>query len=307
MNRKPRFLILRGGAIGDFILTLPAIQAVREQWPDAEIELIGYPHIAALAVEAGLVDRVDSLDRAGMAKFFTPTPTFTEEQGRYIQSFDVVISYLHDPGLFVQDNLRAAGAKQVIYGSPIVEAGHATDHLVKPLETMAIYAAGTHPKLSLRAETAQAGLRWLADRGIEKSAVAIHPGSGSPKKNWPVERFIALARVLSGRGHSPFFIIGEADDAAGRAILDQAPGVPVLSGATLTEMAAVLAHCVQYVGNDSGITHIAAALGIPVIALFGASDADRWGPRGPNARLIRAPDGNPGTTTLEHVLEALSI
>ena len=71
MNKQIRFLILRGGAIGDFILTLPAIAAVRERWPDAYIELIGYPHIANLALAAGLVDHVDSLDRAEMARFFS--------------------------------------------------------------------------------------------------------------------------------------------------------------------------------------------------------------------------------------------
>lgn len=305
MNRRARFLVLRGGAIGDFILTLPAIHALRERWPDAVIELVGYPHIANLALEAGLVDRVESLDRAGMAKFFTPTPTFTEEQGDYIRSFDVVISYLHDPGGFVQDNLRAAGAKQVIYGSPIVEAGHATDHLLKPLEVLAIYAAGAFPRLVLRPESAEAGLRWLADRGIESEALAIHPGSGSPKKNWPVDRFVDLAHALAARGRSPFFIIGEADDAAGRAILDRAPGVPVLSGASLSEVAAVLSHCVRYVGNDSGITHLAAALGIQVVAIFGNSDADRWGPRGPNVWLLRAQGGDLAAVSLDQVLEAL--
>ena len=138
--KQSRFLILRGGAIGDFILTLPAIRALRRQWPEAYIEIVGYPHIANLAIAGGLADHVESLDRAEMAKFFALRPSFTEAQARHVQSFDVVITYLHDPDGSVRENLLSAGAKQVIYGSPIVERGHAVEHLMKPLETLAIYA-----------------------------------------------------------------------------------------------------------------------------------------------------------------------
>lgn len=305
MNRRVRFLVLRGGAIGDFILTLPALAALRERWPDAYIEIFGYPHIADLAIAAGLADRVESLDRAGMAKFFTPTPTFTDEQAAHIRSFDVVISYLRDPGGVVRDNLRAAGARQVVCGSPMVESGHASDHLVKPLETLALYVAGTNARLALRPEHTEPGRRWLADRGIEGRVAAIHPGSGSPKKNWPADRFVELAEKLTSSGWSPFFVIGEADREVEQVLLARAPGIPMLAGATLTEVASVLAHCAVYVGNDSGVTHIATALGIPVVAIFGPSDADRWGPRGPNVTLLRAPGGDLAAISVERVLQSL--
>lgn len=297
--------MLRGGAIGDFILTLPALAALRARWPDAYIEIFGYPHVADLAVAAGLADRVESLDRAGMAKFFTPTPTFTDEQSAHIRSFDIVISYLRDPDDHVRDNLRAAGARQVICGSPMVDSGHASDHLLKPLETLAIYEAGAPARLTLRPERAEPGRRWLADRGLEGRVAAIHPGSGSPKKNWPAERFVELARRLAGTGRPPFFIVGEADRDVEKELLARAPEIPTLAGATLVEVASVLAHCASYVGNDSGVTHVAAALGIPVVALFGPSDADRWGPRGPNVTLLRAPGGDLAALALERVLEAL--
>ena len=68
----PRFLVLRGGAIGDFIVTLPVLQALRDRWPDAYVEIWGYPHVARLALAAGLAQRVVSLDRAEMARFYVP-------------------------------------------------------------------------------------------------------------------------------------------------------------------------------------------------------------------------------------------
>lgn len=304
--KRPRFLVLRGGAIGDFVLTLPALHALRECWPEAHIELLGYPHVANLALACGLADHVDSLDRAGMARFFSLVPSFSDQQVEYIKSFDLIVSFLHDPGGVVQENLRAAGARQVIYGSPIVEQGHAVDHLVKPLETLALYVSGGIPRLEIAGPIRKQGFAWLAARGLEKTAVAIHPGSGSPRKNWPADRFAELARKLAASGNaSPFFTWGEADVKTAAALQKTAGDIPFLSDCTLVELAAVLANCRAYVGNDSGITHIAAALGLPVVALFGPSDPDRWGPRGPNVKILRAPSHRMKDIELPEVLSVL--
>jgi heptosyltransferase III len=300
---KPaRFLILRGGAIGDFILTLPALQALRERWPDAYIELVGYPHIANLALAAGLVDHVESLDRADAARLFTWRPTFSEEQAAHLRSFDLVISYLHDPDGVVKANLKAAGVKQVIYGAPLVDQGHAIDHLMKPLETLAIYGEQPLPRLSLKAER---GREWLAAHGLSGDVVAIHPGSGSPKKNWPAGKFLELAGRLREAGQMYFMIFGEADAAVADLIRNQMPGVIELSGCTLVELATVLSACRAFVGNDSGVTHIAAALGLRTIVMFGPSDADRWGPRGSHVSIIKAPEGNLELISANDVLNML--
>lgn len=288
-SKPARFLILRGGAIGDFILTLPAIQALRDRWPGAYIELVGYPHIANLALVAGLVDHVESLDRADAARLFTWRTTFSEEQAEHLRSFDLIISYLHDPDGVVKANLKAAGVKQVIYGSPLVKEGHAIDHLMKPLETLAIYAEEPLPRLTLKSER---GKEWLAAHGLSGGVVAIHPGSGSPKKNWPAGNFLKLAEQLREFGQPHLMIFGEADAAVADVIRKEMPGVIELSGCTLVELASVLSACRAFVGNDSGVTHIAAALGLRTIVMFGPSDADRWGPRGSHVNVIKAPEGN---------------
>ena len=300
--KQARFLILRGGAIGDFILTLPAIQALRDRWPDAYIELIGYPHIANLALASGMVDRVDSLDRADAARLFTWRPTFSEEQAARLRSFDLVISYLHDPDGVVMANLKAAGVKQVIYGSPLVGSGHAIDHLMKPLETLAIYGEQPAPRLVLDAGR---GGEWLAAHGLGGDVVAIHPGSGSPKKNWPPENFVKLAERLNESGQKYFMIFGEADAATAGLIRRRMPGVVELSGSTLVEVASVLSACRAFIGNDSGVAHIAAALGLRTIVMFGPSDADRWGPRGSHVRLIKAPGGRLDLISMTDVLNML--
>jgi ADP-heptose:LPS heptosyltransferase len=296
---KPRMLVLRGGAIGDFIVTLPALAALRERWPGAYIELAGYPHIAALALEAGLADHVVSLERAEMARFFSLSPGIPPEQAAHVRSFDLIISYLYDPDGTVRRNMLGVGARQVICSSPIVEGTHAVDHLMKPLEQLAIYASGGEsPQLVLGQGHRERGRMRI--RAAGERVVAIHPGSGSPGKNWPLDGFAALAgRLTDETPVSPIFILGEADSEIETALTARGSEVPVLSGCTLVELAESLSACEGYVGNDSGVTHIAASLGIPVVALYGPTDPDVWGPRGPNVRILQAE--GPTTQSLERI------
>lgn len=283
----PRILVLRGGAIGDFVCTLPALAALRARWPGAYIELLGYPHVAALAAEAGLVDRVRSLDQADVAQLFSFAPRIGQEQAAALRAFDLVLSYLYDPYGTLRENLRDAGVRQVLYGDPRVRAEHAADHLMKPLEELAIYPAGeSEPRLELGPEAAREGRRRLPVPG--QDAVLLHPGSGSAAKNWPLARFLALAdQIAAERLGAPVFLVGEADDAIA-AELARRPDRPVLAGLPLAQVARVLSACRAYVGNDSGITHLAAALGRPTVALFGPSDAAAWGPRGRHVRIFRS-------------------
>lgn len=287
-----RFLILRGGAIGDFLVTLPVLETLRRRWPRSHIELLGYPHVAELARLAGLADVVRSLDEAGVARLFSLRPEFTPEQLRYFRAFDLILSFLHDPGETVRENLLAAGARQVICGSPLVTDGHAVDHLLQPLAEMALYVSGLTPRLPWSAERRRAGAMWLAGQGLTAPVLAVHPGSGSPRKNWPAARFAEILRaVREERIFQPLLIIGEADAGAASELVRAADGVPVLAGRPLPEVSDVLSACAAYLGNDSGISHLAAALGLPIVALFGPSDVEHWAPRGPGVRVLRAPGG----------------
>lgn len=283
---KPRILILRGGAIGDFIFTFPAFQALRKRWPESYIEITGYPHIAQLAQAGGLADAVTSLDKAEVARYFAFKPSIPHEQAEYIKSFDLIISYLFDPGGSVKENLLRIGAKQVIYGSPLIKSGHAVDSLMKPLEDLAIYPEGPEtPRLNLKESHIKAG--WETAARLGEKVVAIHPGSGSPKKNWPLEKFILLSKTISElTTFTPVFITGEADGAISKELAGMKTPAQVISGHSLVDLAGILSACKGYAGNDSGITHLAAALGIPVVAIFGPTDPAMWAPRGTNARII---------------------
>jgi heptosyltransferase III len=282
---KPRILILRGGSIGDFVFTLPAFTAVRKQWPKAYIELVGYPHIAQLAVAGGLADSVFSLESANVARYFAMGAVLDEKQTEYIRSFDLIISYLYDPIGTLKENLLNAGARQVIYGDPRVLMSHAIDVLMKPLEELAIYPeGGEFSQLAITDHHRKSGKSKVERVG--ERVVALHPGSGSPKKNWPLSRFVELGEKLRKKGIIPVFTLGEADREIAVELERQKTGITVLPTGSLLELAEFLFACSGYVGNDSGITHLAAALGIPVVAIFGPTEPDIWAPRSPNAKVI---------------------
>lgn len=285
-----KILILRGGAVGDFVLTLPALTAVRREWPEAHIELAANTAVGPLALAGGLVDQISSLDNADFARLFAAEAQLPTDLTARLQSFDLILSYLNDPDGALKRNLLNAGARRLVCGSPLVTTGHAIDALLRPLEELAIRAdpqecAGLH----LAGQRVEQGRKRMAEFG--ESVVAIHPGSGSPKKNWPIDHFIELAeRLMTQTGFAPVLTLGEADEAIARELAADVTGIPVLPPCSLVELAQCLSACVGYVGNDSGITHLAAALRIPVVALFGPTDPGVWAPRGPNVKVIHAPE-----------------
>src|SRR5438874_9757274 len=111
-----RILVIRGGAIGDFILTLPALKALRDAFPNAHIEILGYEHIAALAENRFYAQRVRSIESAALARFFAKAAELPPGLAKYFAGFDLIISYLYDPDSIFETNLRRSGAKKIIRG-----------------------------------------------------------------------------------------------------------------------------------------------------------------------------------------------
>ena len=119
------------------------------------------------------------------------------------------------------------------------------------------------------------------------SFVAIHPSSGSPKKNWPSKRFAEMARSVLAAGHEVLWIQGEADHDVVSSLVRAVPG-PVATELPLHDLATLLASSAVFVGNDSGVSHLAAAAGAPTLVLFGCTDPRQWAPRGPAVRVVEA-------------------
>src|ERR1041385_5573534 len=196
---RGKILVIRGGAIGDFILTLPAISALRNQFPETHLEVLGYPHIAQLALAGGLVDRVQSIEARALAGLFARNGALDEDLSDYFSEFDMIVSYLFDPDLIFETNVKLCTSAQFIVGPHRpneAEKVHAAKVYLRPLERLAIFDADPLPRLAIRHQPTTV------------RQIALHPGSGSEKKNWPEEKWAGLLQHLVNATDSNLLLIG---------------------------------------------------------------------------------------------------
>jgi hypothetical protein len=250
-----RRLVIRPGAIGDFILSLPSIQSLRtgylEVWvPSPVVPLVRFADRVRSIASTGL-------DLAGVAD---PPARLLDE----LRGFDSIVSWYGANRPEFRDLFHSLNLPCAFYPAlpPEASAVHATDFYLDQVRDLCEAAGDAIPRIHCEVE--------------REDFAVIHPFSGSARKNWPLEKFRQLAHGLERNMHVHW--------CAG-------PDDPPLPGAVriddLYELARWLARARLYIGNDSGITHLAAAAGTPVLALFGPTDPARWAPRGPNVRVLR--------------------
>jgi heptosyltransferase III len=311
---KPRILVIRGGAIGDFVLTLPAIRMLRQTLPHCHLEILGYRNIAELALHGGpepgttYADAVRSIEYGPLAAFFARRGNLAPDLCEYFASFQQVVSWLFDPDGIFAANLERAGVRNFLgVYEKITDQDHASVQLARGLERMAIFLDDTTARLIPDAASRESADAWLAGHHAESAArplLALHAGSGSGKKNWPVENWRRVAEHFAASGNRLLLIGGEADHSAleslTRSLSAHAP--IVARSLSLSTLAAVLARSTRYFGHDTGISHVAAAVGTPSTLLFGPTDPAVWAPPGGHVRVIRAPAGDLSALAIEAVL-----
>jgi ADP-heptose:LPS heptosyltransferase len=288
-----KILVIRGGAIGDFILTLPVLAALRRQFPQSRLEVLGYPHIAGLALAGGLADGVRPIESRPLAGFFARDGELDGALQGYFNSFAIIVSFLYDPDGIFQSNIARCSRAQFIVGPhrPDDTAGlHATEIFLKPLERLAIFDVDPLPRLALNSQLPAF------------NQLALHPGSGSERKNWPEANWAELLQRLAAETSLQFLLIG--GEAEGDRLPRLAQALPAgrcetFASQPLVEVARRLSQCAGFVGHDSGITHLAAALGVPSLALWGPTPEAVWAPRGERVTILRAPLGRASKSPTE--------
>jgi len=299
-----RILVIRGGAIGDFILTLPAIKLLREAFPGAHLEIIGYRHIVALAEGRFYADATRSIEYGPMAGFFARGGTLSAEMTDYFSNFQQVVSYLFDPDGIFEANLRRAGVKNYLGAfAKIDDSHHAAEQLARPLQSLALFLEDPAAVIFPSAFDQAVASRFL--EGREHPFIALHPGSGSARKNWPITSWAALGeRLLATRpAHRLLLVGGEADHASLRQLAAHfGERAWLAQDLALPHLAAVLAKSAAFLGHDSGISHLAAAAGARCLLLFGPTDPAVWAPANRNVSVLRAPGDDLARLTVEAVL-----
>jgi len=303
-----RILVIRGGAIGDFILTLPALKALREGYPHAQLEILGYKHIAVLAENRFYAQAIRSIEYGALSSFFAKNSKLPAELANYFTSFDLIISYLYDPDGIFENNLRRCGVENLIHGpAKVDDHQHAARQLARPLEELGLRASDFAPRIYPSTEDRQLAQEFLRD--LPRPLVALHPGSGSDRKNWPLEDWIELGNDLLARESfrgSIVVISGEADytQVARLEELWKDERVAFAKDLPLVHLAALLEDSI-FLGHDSGISHLAAAAGAKCILLFGPTNPAVWAPMNADAQVIGAPSGEMPSLKFEIVYCAL--
>ena len=262
-----RRLIVRPGGIGDVILSLPALECLRADYTEIWVPRRSVPLIHG-------ADAVDAIEATGLdlLELGLAPQQLTDRLG----GFDEILSWYGASRAEFRSCLPQARFFDAL--PPAGAAVHAADFFLAQARTICGCPGAAIPKIPLE--------RWNGGFAV------IHPFSGSPKKNWPLERFRALAARLSQ--HLPVIWCAGPEER-----LESAQRFE-----SLGDLAAWLAGASLFIGNDSGITHLAAAVGTPVVAVFQASDPQVWAPRG--SAPIRIAAGEDESIVTQAALELLS-
>lgn len=350
-----RVLLLRLERIGDLLMTLDAIRAVRARAPAAEIRLVVGSWNAALARLVPAVDRVESLDAPWLSQEGTRS-SVREVAARILRwrrhDFDLAINF--EPDVRSNALLAAGGARRRIgyatgggggflTGALRYDRGtHATANALRLVERAlpagraspgtgpprgihepcpdgrraaqrapsgaraprGIRAsvrpgiagpdpAGADPPLRIPADAETRAARRLASHAGRGPLIGVNPGAGRAVKEWPAACFAAAAAALAESEDATIVLLGSASDAAAtagvRAALPRGVRLIDLAGdAPLVDLAAVLRRLALLVTPDTGPMHLAAAVGTPVVGIFGPSDPVRYAPLSPRAAVVHA-------------------
>jgi ADP-heptose:LPS heptosyltransferase len=261
-----RRLLIRPGAIGDFILSLPAMEHLRTDYLEVWTASANLPL-------ARFADKTDSIAGSGLDLMGLPGQKPPARLIERLRSFDSIISWYGSN----REEFRQAAAElglpfQFLPALPVVGQTIDFGRLSPDLGPPPTHAADFYLRQVGGSGPAIPCIECAVSPAAGQCAV-IHPFSGSAKKNWPLERFRTLAKQMALPVE---WCAGPEEELEGAVRI-----------ANLYELACWLASARIYIGNDSGITHLAAAVGIPVVALFGPTDPAIWAPRGPQVRIVR--------------------
>jgi len=292
-----RIAVLRGGGLGDLLFALPAVDALADAYPEAEIVLLGSPlHLELLRDRPGPVARVEVLPRSrgvhGADDEDDPRATAAFMRRMRSEGFDLACQ-LHGGGRHSNPFLLALGARHTV-GTATPDAAplertlpyvYYQHEVVRRLETVALAGApsvGPEPTIAVSPGERGRG-RELTGAGPEP-LVVIHPGATDPRRRWPADRFVEIARRCVADGMR-VVVVGAGDDAAladgvaRRAAAGTDGGVVSLAGRIgVGELAGVLAVADAFVGNDSGPRHLAQAVGVRTVSVYWAGNLINAGP-----------------------------
>ncbi len=275
-------MIIHQGALGDVITTFPAIIKLKKFF--RPIHLLCQNQIGKLSRELDLVQKYFSLESAVFASLYSGSGDGKIKE--IISAYDEVILFSYSAPL--EQRIDRIIKKKVHRIPPRPAANHrvnVAEHILNHL---------THCGLLDESKPGDKGIKSQVVRGENEDnrsgseRVLIHPGAGSKDKLWPISNFMKVEKNLRSDGMGPEFILGPAEFFLKTALITaESHQRRVHTLYDLTALLALLKGAGGFIGNDAGISHLAAFLGIPTVTVFGPSDPQRWRPMGAAVKIVR--------------------
>ena len=326
-----RAVILQPGALGDCILTLPLVRLMKEALDLGGVDLVGHADYVGILPERSCVDGIRSIDSAELHKLFIEPARFDlADRDPLIHMFadySWIVTFLGEPGSDFEQNLiftANCSRSAEIVALPLKPPGGVQRHVADFYAEQFSHQSGlsfdqarTDPKgrlIRITEADRDRGVDLLeqADIDLSKRLVVIHPGSGGLNKCWHLDNFLTIAERLRSNELEVVFLLGPAEMDR----LRPSEKVSIHSAAkcmahlSLAHVIAVLSCADGFVGNDSGVTHLAAGIGLRTVALFGPTNPTVYRPLGPSVTVLQDDEGGfaeqPSHRLQKAVLDALT-
>jgi ADP-heptose:LPS heptosyltransferase len=282
LKRAPkRRLVLFPGALGDFVCFLPALQVLSQ---GEQVHLLAHSEFADLVSPAV---SVGSLERYEIHRLFVPGAAQEKRLRDFFGAYSSIFSWMGSgQSAFVRELASVSQGRAAVFPfQPDQKRMHQADYY---LACVGQPSPGTSiPEIPLKPEA----LAWCEGYWREhflsgKQVIALAPGSGARQKNWPAGSFRAVADWWRQRPRGAVIVLlGPVEEERGD-YTALGRGAVLVGGLNLGQLAALLARSDLYLGNDSGVSHLAAALGVVSLVLFGPSSVDQWAPRGKHVTVV---------------------
>ena len=284
-------VILHPGGLGDVLLAVPAIRALRERFSSNQFLLCAQSQAAELLHDCGIVDRWISVESTACAALFGGTSPVDRVLRDWLSRCDLAVAWTHDDAGVLAATLKGCGATAVVVGSPFtltLSSVHQSDRfseiIVGQVGQVVMTTLSVPKALRTQAESYLATCGFAGGRPL----ALVHPGSGSRHKCAAPEVLLPVLEGLEADGLELLLLEGPADqDLVARLVSRMARRPVLVRGLSVRLLAGVLSKVDLFLGHDSGVTHLAALLGTPTVGLFGPTDPARWSPRGPFVRVVQ--------------------
>ena len=304
MDEAPESILLwHQGALGDLLLAGPALQALRRRFPRARLLAVGHPERWRLLAPTLGLGAVWDGGEALWSPLYAEDGALPPELGRRLAGVELAVVFRPRPPDTLARRLRQAGIPRVVW---LPSTPGATREPLSALQLRHLAPVGVTESPSPVRLSLEEAAPWPEELPSAVEFLAVAPGSGNPAKNWPLEFYYEAARALSWELPCPLVWLAGPAEAAWRPYLEglaRAQGHYLLFGRPLAQVARVLARTRLYLGNDSGLSHLAAAAGArQVLVLFGPTDPVVWAPVGPGVTVLTAPEGDLRRLSVKRVL-----